>query len=566
MLGVTDPVLPELLPVSRDVMVASYPEIHDQWPRVSDLAYNEETSFRRTLTDGSKLFDLAVAQVRQRQDQVLPGDQAFQLHDTYGFPIDLTLEMAAEQGITVDQSQFHRLMAEQKARAKADAQRRKGQMTSTEAYATLRRVGETHFIGYTDLESETTVLGLIKNGVLVETATPGDEVEVVLAQTPFYAEAGGQDADSGRISSSDGSVVDVVDVQKPVAGLIVHRGIVVDGQLRVGQVVQATVDAAARFGASQAHSATHVVHAVLRRLLGPTATQAGSYNKPGYLRFDFSATSGLSDDLKAEVEGQSNEAIRDELPVTTRELPLTEAQALGAMAMFGEKYGSVVRMVEIGGPWSRELCGGTHVAQSGQIGLLTLLGEQSVGSGVRRVEALVSADAFDHLAAERAIVAQLTELLKVQPDQLPERIGKLLTQLKQAEKTITDLTVQQAAAEAKRLLTQAVTVGDLTYLGVVVNHSGNELRSLATELRGQLGNTAAVVALIGVAGDKPTIVVATTEAARAQGHSAGALIGPAAAILGGRGGGKADLAQGGGTKPAAAQAALDTIATSLATS
>jgi alanyl-tRNA synthetase len=562
-LGVTDPVLPELLPVSRDVMCHSYPEILTEWERVSTQAYAEERAFRRTLSDGTKIFDTAIARVRADGGQGLPGDQAFQLHDTYGFPIDLTLEMAAEQGLTVDADGFRRLMAEQKARAKADSRLKKGNARSTEAYADLRQAGETRFLGYTDLTAGSTVLGVIQDGALVQSATVGDEVELVLVETPFYAESGGQDADSGQILGS-GLTFDVVDVQKPVPGLVVHRGLVADGTVAVGQAVEAHVDAAARFGSCQAHSATHVVHAVLRQLLGPTATQAGSHNKPGYLRFDFSAIGGLSEDLKAEVEGRSNQAIRDELPITTRELPLDEARALGAMAMFGEKYGAIVRTVELGGPWSRELCGGTHVAQSGQIGLFTLLGEQSIGSGVRRVEALVSADAFDHLAAERAIVSTLTDLLRVQPDQLAERVGKLMAQLKQAEKTIADLTAQQAAGQAVALLDRATPIGPVTYVGAVVPQGGNELRALATELRGRLTGRPGVVCLVGTAGAKPTVVVATTEAARALGHRAGALVGVAATVLGGRGGGKDDLAQGGGTDVTAAQGAVDAVGTAVA--
>jgi len=564
MLGVTDPVLPELLPVSRDVMSASYPEIHDQWDRVSTLAYNEERAFRRTLAEGSKLFDGAVAQVRRQRQSVMPGDQAFQLHDTYGFPIDLTLEMAAEQGISVDRDGFLALMADQKARAKADAKLKKGQMVSTAAYGELRRAGESRFVGHTDLEAASTILGLIDGaGRLIPSAGVGDEVEVVLADTPFYAEAGGQDADAGQVTG-DGLTIDVIDVQKPVPGLIVHRGVIADGTAETGARVRATVDAGHRFGACQAHSATHIVHAVLRQLLGPTATQAGSYNKPGYLRFDFSTAQGLSDDLKAEVEGRSNAAIHDDLPVATKVLPLAEAQALGAMAMFGEKYGAMVRVVEIGGAWSREFCGGTHVAQSGQIGLLALLGEQSVGSGVRRLEALVSTDAFDHLAAERAIVANLTGLLRVRPDQLADRVGKLMAQLKQAEKTIADLAAQQAQGRAKTLLDGARQVGPTTYVGAIVPVGGNDLRALATDLAGRLAARDGVVALVGTAGAKPSVVVATTEAARARGLAAGSLVGLAAGLLGGRGGGTADLAQGGGSDATGAQAALDAVASALA--
>ncbi|HEX7396284.1 MAG TPA: alanine--tRNA ligase, partial [Propionibacteriaceae bacterium] len=577
LLGVDAPVGLELLSVSRDQMNASYPEIDQQWTRVSQIAEREETSFRRTITDGTKLFDMAVAQARSvavSRDitfstlspvsasrgttwNVLPGNSAFRLHDTYGFPIDLTLEMAAEQGLEVDLAGFRALMAEQKARAKADAKAKKGGAASTEAYTQLRREGETRFLGYTELTADSRVLGIVANGQLVTSAQQGDTVEVVLAETPFYAEAGGQDADTGQLFGT-GLAMDVVDVQKPVPGLHVHTVTLSDGQLAVGDALTAQVDAAARLGSCQAHSATHVVHAVLRDLLGPTATQAGSYNKPGYLRFDFSSSAGMSAAMREELEGLSNEAIRADLAVTTREMPLDEAKSMGAMAMFGEKYGSRVRMVEMGGPWSRELCGGTHVERSSQIGLLSLLGEQSVGAGVRRVEAFVSQDAFSHLARERALVTNLTDLLKVQPDQLVERIERMLVQLKSAEKTISDLNAAGALAQAGDLVTTAIDVDGIKVLAQRVTVTGNDLRTLALDLRARLGADS-VVCLVGGTDDKPSIVVATGDGARAKGLSAGSLVAVAAPVLGGRGGGKPDFAQGGGTNGAAAPAALDAV-------
>jgi len=557
LLGVDAPVGLELLSVSRDQMNASYPEIDQQWTRVSQIAEREETSFRRTITDGTKLFDMAVSDARSTNASVLSGDRAFQLHDTYGFPIDLTLEMAAEQGLEVDQTGFRTLMAVQKARAKADAKAKKGGAQATEAYTQLRRAGETRFLGYTDLTADSRVLGLVANGQLVSSAQQGDTVEVVLAETPFYAESGGQDADTGQLFGT-GLAMDVLDVQKPVPGLYVHTVTLSDGQLAVGDALTAQVDAAARLGSCQAHSATHVVHAVLRDLLGPTATQAGSYNKPGYLRFDFSSSAGMSAAMREELEGLSNEAIRADLAVTTREMALDEAKALGAMAMFGEKYGSRVRMVEMGGPWSRELCGGTHVERSSQIGLLSLLGEQSVGAGVRRVEAFVSQDAFSHLARERALVTNLTDLLKVQPDQLVERIERMLVQLKSAEKTISDLNAASALAQAGDLVTKAIDVDGIKVLAERVTVTGNDLRTLALDLRARLGADS-VVCLVGGTDDKPSIVVATNDGARAKGLSAGSLVAVAAPVLGGRGGGKPDFAQGGGTNGAAAPEALDAV-------
>jgi alanyl-tRNA synthetase len=566
LLGVEDPVLPELLPVSRDLMSRSYPEVAGEWTRVSQNAFAEEDAFRRTLAAGTQIFDLAASSAKQENQSVLSGDRAFQLHDTYGFPIDLTLEMAAEQGLSVDREEFTRLMAEQKARAKADAKAKKGGQLAVEAYRELRNAGETRFLGYTDLAAEAKVVGIVSDGKLVKTAEPGDIVEVVLDQTPFYAESGGQDSDAGQILGN-GLVLDVLDVQKPVQGLVVHKVRISDGELVTGGTVTGEVNGIERLGACQAHSATHVVHAILRELLGPTAVQAGSYNKPGYLRFDFNSTVALDDALRQELEGRANSAIKADLEVSATQMPLADAKALGAMAMFGEKYPEIVRMVEMGGPWSRELCGGTHVERSSQIGLLTLLGESSVGSGVRRVEALVSTDAFSHLAAERALVSNLADLLKVQPGQLTDRVGTLVSELKDAHRTIADLKRRELASRIPSLLADARPIGDVSLVCAEVKDADPaQLRDLATEIRDRLGLQTGVVALFGGAPGKPAVVVATTPAARAAGCRAGALVGQAVAELGGRGGGRDDIAQGGGSDSADIPAAMRAVERALTAS
>ena len=563
LLGVHDPVLPELLPVTKGLMEESYPEVSTQWARVADSAYAEEEAFRRTLVSGTQIFDVAVSRAKDAHATVLPGDKAFQLHDTYGFPIDLTLEMAAEAGLEVDRGEFTRLMGEQKARAKADARAKKGGAVNTDAYRTLRDHGETPFLGYDDLSVPSRVRGIVRDGVLVTSAKPGDVVEVVLAETPFYAEAGGQDADSGVLTGT-GLALDVLDVQRPVQGLIVHKVLVNEGELSTGAEVLAQVDPAARLGACQAHTATHLVNAALRGMLGQGTHQAGSYNKPGYLRFDFNAHQALSADARQELEGVVNEAVRAAYAVTDSQMTLDEAKALGAQAMFGEKYGNVVRVVELNGAWSRELCGGTHVPNTAQIGLVNLLGEGSVGSGIRRVEALVSADAFSRFAAERALVGTLADTLKTQPDQIVERVERLLAQLKSAEKQIADLRNRELLGNVGALASSAEAAGPFK---LVARHvpgvGGNDLRTLALELRTRLAAAPAVVALVG--GDaKPVVIVATTEAARALGARAGQLVGVAAPALGGRGGGKDDLAQGGGSDAGGASAALAAVRDALA--
>jgi alanyl-tRNA synthetase len=560
LLGVMEPVFPELLPISRDLMAESYPDVASDWPRISQIAYAEEDAFRRTLATGTQIFDLAVADAKSQHQTTLSSERAFQLHDTYGFPIDLTLEMADEQGLTVDEAGFRRLMQEQKDRAKADAKAKKAGAQAVEIYRDLRAAGPTPFTGYTELSTESEVRGIVVDGMLAEAAEEGDVVEVVLEQTPFYAESGGQDSDAGRIIG-DGVELEVVDVQRPVKGLIVHRVRVKQGELLSGAQVLAAVDGEWRIGACQAHSGTHVMHAALRQVLGPTALQSGSYNKPGYLRLDFAWQSGLNQRVRADVEEAANQAIRKDLNVSARIMPLTKAREIGALALFGETYDQqAVRVVEMGGPWSRELCGGTHVQHTSQIGLVTITGESSVGSGVRRVEAFVGIEAFRYLAKERSLVMGLSEALKVQPEQLPDRINRLIAQLKAAEKQIADLKSQTVLSDVSGIAAKSHDIWGVGYIAHRADGvSGNDLRTLALEVRNRVQDTPAVVAVVGGAVDKPSVVIVTTQGARDRGLDAGELVRVAAETLGGRGGGKPDIAQGGGTDGARAQDALKAV-------
>jgi alanyl-tRNA synthetase len=560
LLGVSEPVLPELLPISRDLMAESYPEVASDWPRISQIAYAEEDAFRRTLATGTQIFDLAVADAKSQHQSVLSSERAFQLHDTYGFPIDLTLEMADEQGLSVDEQGFRRLMQEQKDRAKADAKSKKAGAQAVEIYRELRALGATPFTGYTELSTESKVRGIVVDGLLAEAAEEGDVVEVVLEQTPFYAESGGQDSDAGRIIG-DGVELEVVDVQRPVKGLIVHRVRVAKGELLSGAQVLAAVDGEWRIGACQAHSGTHVMHAALRQVLGPTALQSGSYNKPGYLRLDFAWQSGLSQQVRADVEEAANQAIRKDLNVSATIMPLTRAREIGALALFGETYDEqAVRVVEMGGPWSRELCGGTHVQHTSQIGLVTMTGESSVGSGVRRVEAFVGIEAFRYLAKERSLVMGLSEALRVQPDQLPDRINKLLVQLKAAEKQIADLKSQTVLSDVNNIVAKSHDMWGVGYIAHRADGvAGNDLRTLALEIRNRVQTTPSVVAVVGGSVDKPSVVIVTTEGARERGLDAGELVRVAAETLGGRGGGKPDIGQGGGSDGARAEDALKAV-------
>jgi alanyl-tRNA synthetase len=564
LLGVDAATFPELFSASRDAMSTAYPEITREYDRISHLAYAEEDTFLRTLASGTTILDTAVGTTQAAGKKILAGDTAFLLHDTYGFPIDLTLEIADEAGLAVDRNAFDSLMADQRARAKADAKAKKRALADLSVYSDFRSKGETVFTGYDELQTESRVLGLIVDGYAVPRASKGDIAEVILAETALYAESGGQDADAGLIVGP-GYELEVLDVQKPIKGLISHTVQVTSGEVGVGDSATSVVDADYRRGARQAHSGTHLIHAALRQVLGPNAHQSGSYNKAGYLRLDFSWNQPLSAETRSEVEEISNNAIRDNLEVTTRELPLDEARSLGAMALFGEKYGDVVRMVDIGGPWSRELCAGTHVASSAEVSMINLISESSVGSTSRRVESLVGIEAFRDLAAERTLVSQLSGQLKTPKEQLPERIADLVASLKSAEKKIAAFETRAVLDRIPALLSAASRNGSLRVIAENTGELGStdDLRLLATTLRERLGSDASVVALAATVGEKPTLIVATNPAARAAGVRAGLLAKEASRVLGGGGGGKDDLAQGGGVDVSAIPAALSAIVSAL---
>ena len=568
LLGVTEPVLNSFAEVVRDEMSPAYPELELEFERISAVVRAEEEAFLATLTSGSRIFDTAVAETKRAGGRQLAGDKAFQLHDTYGFPIDLTLEMASEAGLTVDEQGFRSLMAEQRARAKADAAARKTGRGDVSAYrAVLDAAGGTEFLGYTELETESRIVGLVVDGVGVPAAGAGTAVEVVLDRTPFYAEGGGQQADTGVIRG-DGFTVTVTDVQSPVAGLVVHRGTVTAGEATVDAVVSAEVDTGRRAAVSRSHSATHLVHAGMRRHLGDAAAQAGSLNAPGRLRFDFTSPAGaVPASVLDEVEDEVNAVLQDDEEVRAFLTTQDEARRLGAMALFGEKYGDQVRVVEIG-EYSRELCGGTHVHRSGQLGLVKLLSESSIGAGVRRVEALVGIDAFRYLAREHVLVSQLAEQFKARPEELPERIGGVVDRLRLAERELEKVRADAVLSSAGVLADGAEDVGGTALVAAAVPDgiAGNDLRALATDVRGRLGARPGVVALFSAGDGKVSFVVATTAAARERGLAAGKLVPAFAPAVGGRGGGKPDLAQGGGSEPTGVPAALDALRRAVAAS
>jgi len=564
LLGFDDRALPELLPVSLERMKASYPELEADFPRIEQIAYAEEDAFRQTLVKGTTIFDLAASETKKVGATVLPANQVFALHDTYGFPFDLTLEMASEQGLAVDQEGFRALMAEQRARAKADAKSKKGNHADTTVYrSTLDAFGPTDWQAYTTLTTESRVLAVIAGGAGVAALGAGAVGEIVLDRTPFYAESGGQNADAGHLVW-DGGRAEVLDVQRPVRGLVVHQVRVLEGELVADIALEAAVDPEWRLGACQAHSGTHVVHAALREVLGPTALQAGSYNRPGYLRLDFGWNGGLAPGQLSEVEEAANRALRADLPVSASTMSLPQAREIGALALFGETYAEDVRVIEIGGPWSRELCGGTHVQRSSQIGTVVITSDSSVGSGHRRVEALTGIEGFQYLARERDLLSQLTELLRTPRDEVPTRVGDLLERLKATEKELDRMKARQLLGGASDIAAQAKDVNGVA----LVTHraegaAGGDVRTLALDVRGRLAGRPAVVVVIGTGGDKPSAVVALNPEAQERGLSANTLVGIVGEHIGGRGGGKADVAQGGGTDLSGIDAAFAAVTAAL---
>jgi alanyl-tRNA synthetase len=564
LLGVDAPTFTELFAASRDAMKGAYPDVEIHYDRISRTALGEEETFLRTLVSGTQILDLAVSEQKAAKAP-LGGDTAFLLHDTYGFPIDLTMEMAEEAGVAVDRETFDSLMNAQRSRAKADAKTKRGNLADVKVYGEFRTAGETVFTGYDDFTTETTVIGIIKDGASVAAAHVGDTVELILRETSLYAESGGQDADEGTIVGAN-FTAEVLDVQRPIKGLTAHTVTISDGTVGVDDAVTTLVDRAYRQQAAQAHSATHLVHAALRQTLGQDAHQAGSYNKAGYMRFDFAWNAGLSAATRTEIEDIANSAITDNLEVSTRVMSLDDAKKEGAMALFGEKYGDTVRVVDIGGPWSRELCAGTHVARSSEIGLINLIGESSIGSSNRRVEALVGTTAFREFAAERALVSELTATLKTPKELLPQRIGELLEQLKSAERAMAKVASAALTERVPALVGQAKSVGKLN--AVIANvgqlDSIDGIRQLVTDVRDRLGTAASVVVLGAVVEGKAAVVAATNDAARVADAKAGNFAKIAAGILGGGGGGRDDMAQGGGPSVDKIDAALSAIAKELA--
>ncbi|MCX6435076.1 MAG: alanine--tRNA ligase-related protein [Actinobacteria bacterium] len=538
----------ELVKVSIAAMGPQYPELMSDSARILSVSASEEETFLATLKSGTQIFDTASAQIKKDKGTTLPGADIFKLHDTYGFPFDLTLEMAQEQGLRVDEDGFRRLMKEQRDRAKADSKAKKSGHTDLTQYRKIAdESGANEFVGYTHQVVESIINGILIDGEISSNASTGDDVELVLNRTPFYAEGGGQLADGGLITFPDGSIVEIDDVQTPVPGIFVHRGRVTKGAIVQGSAVLAQIDQERRSAISRAHTATHMVHKAFREILGETATQAGSENSPGRFRFDFPAISAVPTSTLNDVEERVNSLLLEDLEVSAQSMSQNEAKKIGAMALFGEKYGDVVRVISVG-DWARELCGGTHVTRSGQLGIVKLLGESSIGAGVRRVEALVGVDAYRFLAREHVLLNSLTQIIKgARTDELPERISDLIEKMRETEKELASFRSSQALAQVGALWANAKIVNGIHVVAAKVadDVAVEDLRVMALDLRNRSNES--VVALVSIVAGKPLLVVAVSDSARTRGLKAGTLVKLGSQVLGGGGGGKDDFAQGGGT-------------------
>lgn len=551
LLGAQGETIKTFMSTVMDTMEPSYPEIADSRERILAVSFAEERAFLKTLESGTSRFDETAQQLNKRGDKVLTGSDAFLLHDTYGFPIDLTMEMAAEAGLDVDMAGFEKAMAEQKARAKADNKAKKNTHADESVYREWVDNQPTEFAGYSEQATNSTIIGLVRDGQSVTSAHSGDSVEVILDVTPMYAESGGQLADRGTIVAGE-ATVEITDVQKIAKKLWVHRGEVLGGSIEIGQAVTAEYDQQWRHGARQAHTATHLIHGALREVLGPTAVQAGSMNRPGYLRFDFNYTEQLSPQQLEQIATITNQVVDADHEVNTLETSLDHAKDMGALALFGENYGERVRVVEIAGPFSTELCGGTHVSHSSQIGPVSVLGESSVGSGARRIEAYSGLDAFRYFSQEAALAHGVAQSLKAKPNEVPERIESLTRKLKEAEKQVAALRQQQMAAKAAEYANDAVDVNGIAVVcaQLPAEVNGGQLRSIAADIRHRLNSRPAVVVLAADNAGKVPFVTALSPEAVDKGLSAGNLVSLFGGYVGGKGGGKPDMAQGSGSQAA----------------
>lgn len=555
-LEINRPFMHEIVPVVVELMGGAYPELQEKQEYVQEVIKLEEERFHLTLNEGVKLLEEMIANLKVQGKQVLSGADAFTLYDTYGFPIDLTEDMAEENQITVDKAGFEEAMAEQRRRARG-ARHAGGTSEAQELYAQLgQKLGPTQFVGYQHNQATANVQALIADGIQVELAEEGDEVEIVLNETPFYGESGGQEGDSGTLTN-DRVIVEIVGTRKAFNNVIVHSGRVKSGSIQAGDLINAQIDTQRRQATKRNHTATHLLHKALKQVLGEHVNQAGSLVNPERLRFDFNHLHPVTEAELVQVEELVNNQIMRALALDIAEMSIDEAKQKGATALFGEKYGDVVRVVEIG-DYSMELCGGTHVSNSGNIGLFKIISESGIGAGLRRIEAVTGTGALAYWKEQNQMLQQVAATLKVAPAEVLRKSEALMEQLKTTEREVATLQGQLAKYEAHDILEQVTEIHGVKVLAAKVSAADMDaLRNMGDMLRDKLGS--GVVVLGSTADDKVNFVAMVTKDVVAKGAHAGNLVKEVAKVAGGGGGGRPDMAQAGGKDPNKLIEALDQV-------
>ena len=565
LLGVNEPFLYKVVDTVVHENEGQYPDLKEKQSYITKVIRTEEENFARTIDGGMKIYGDMLSAHKAKGETVFSGEDAFKLYDTFGFPIDLTAEMAAEEGMTIDEEAFKALMTEQKERAR-EARKALGDL----GWAGVefgKDMPATEFVGYDyDAIDDAHVLAIVAEGELVDEIVSGMEAIVVLDQTPFYAEMGGQIADHGRITDSDSIenpdencalLFHVNNVQKNKGGKFMHYGKLLKGSLKVGDTVAASIDTVRRAAIRRAHSATHLLDAALVKVLGDHVHQAGSLVEPDRLRFDFTHFEGITPQQLNEVEDLVNDAILDGLTITTEELPLDEAKARGAVATFGEKYGQTVRVVTMG-DFSMELCGGTHLDNTAKVGMFRIKSESSVASGVRRIEATTGRVSIDETRHGRNTLLKAAQFFKTAPGSILERMEQQANEMKELRQTLEKFKTEASLGEARQVMASAKTVGGLHIItGTRQNMDANALRAMGDFMRDKDPSVVAVLASIN--GEKVSFLAVCGKEAVAKGIKAGDLVKSVSAVCGGKGGGKPDSAMGGGTDLLKVDDALATV-------
>jgi alanyl-tRNA synthetase len=554
LLGIERPFLFRVADAVIDEMSVAFPELRDRSDYITGRIQREEERFLLTLSNGLSLLEEDIAALEARGDKVLPGNSVFKLYDTFGFPVDLTADILSSRGLELDQDGFDAAMSVQRERARAKWEG-SGDERVEAIYGQLAAEFRTVFRGYEGLTGESKIRALLIDGESREVAQSGEEVEVVVDETPFYAESGGQVGDRGALRTADGEI-EITDTRRPSGELVVHRGVVSNGEVHVDSRVELTVDAEARAATIRNHSGTHLLHAALRKVLGPQAMQKGSLVAPDRLRFDFTHDAPLNDDEIESIEDAVNEWIETNANASVNEMSYPEAIESGAIAIFEEKYDDRVRVVQFG-DFSTELCGGTHAAATGEIGLLKILSESGIASGVRRIEALTGMAALKYLRNQEKTLREISELLRVPTAKLPARVEKLLEDRRDGEREIERLRSSQRGKTSKGLTDDAREVAGVRVVTSRVEGAGaKELRSMVDDMRGQL--TSGIVLLAAETEGRVSLALGVTKDLTER-YRAGDLIREVASIVGGKGGGKPGFAQASGSDPSKLDAAFERL-------